>query len=242
MGRATSDPAARKAVLERVEKEDIEFVLVWFTDILGHLKSFALARSELELTLDDGQGFDGSSVTGFNQIEESDMVAIPDPETFQLMPWGSGGKKVGRMIADIITPDGDPYEGDPGKQFLQVPYRSKWTGTFTGTSTDYGLLIGHILDPAAPSAPMVFLDTASFTDVEVDGKVGNLEMDVLGDHPDPTADWKGTWTITSGTGELKDIQGQGIFWGPGWLPDSSSEECGDWGLIYYAGSIEFISE
>ncbi len=113
MGRATSDPAARKAVLERVEKEDIEFILVWFTDILGHLKSFALARSELKLTLDDGQGFDGSSVTGFNPIEESDMVAIPDPETFQLMPWGSGGKKVGRMIADIITPDGDPYEGDP---------------------------------------------------------------------------------------------------------------------------------
>ncbi len=113
MGRATSDPAARKAVLERVEQEDIEFVLIWFTDILGHLKSFALARSELELTLDDGQGFDGSSITGFNPIEESDMVAIPDPETFQLMPWGSGGKKVGRMIADIITPDGDPYEGDP---------------------------------------------------------------------------------------------------------------------------------
>lgn len=113
MGRATSDPAARKAVLERVEQEDIEFILIWFTDILGHLKSFALARSELELTLDDGQGFDGSSVTGFNQIEESDMVAIPDPETFQLMPWGSGGKKVGRMIADIITPDGEPYEGDP---------------------------------------------------------------------------------------------------------------------------------
>ena len=136
----------------------------------------------------------------------------------------------------------DPYEGDPGKQFLQVPYRSKWTGTFTGTSTDYGLLIGHVIDPNAPSAPMVFLDTASFTDVEVDGKVGNLEMDVLGDHPDPTAEWKGTWTITSGTGELKDLQGQGSFWGPGWLPDSSSEECGDWGLIYYAGDIEFVSE
>ncbi|MGI9658608.1 MAG: glutamine synthetase family protein [Gaiellaceae bacterium] len=113
MGRATSDPAARAAVLERVDQEDIEFVLVWFTDILGTLKSFALARSELELTLDDGQGFDGSSITGFNSIEESDMVAIPDPESFQLMPWGSGGKKVGRMIADIMTPEGEPYEGDP---------------------------------------------------------------------------------------------------------------------------------
>ena len=113
MGRATSDPAARQAVLERIEKEDIEFVLVWFTDILGTLKSFTLARAEVELTLDDGQGFDGSSITGFNPIEESDMVAVLDPESFQLMPWGSGGKKVGRMIADIITPDGEPYEGDP---------------------------------------------------------------------------------------------------------------------------------
>ena len=113
MGRATSDPAARAAVMERVAKEDIEFVLVWFTDILGTLKSFTLTRAEVGLTLDDGQGFDGSSITGFNSIEESDMVAIPDPESFQLMPWGSGGKKVGRMIADIITPDGEPYEGDP---------------------------------------------------------------------------------------------------------------------------------
>jgi glutamine synthetase len=113
MGRATSEPAARQAVLERLDQEDIEFVLVWFTDILGQLKSFTLARNEVEVTLDDGQGFDGSSITGFNSIEESDMVAIPDPSSFQLMPWGSGGKKVGRMIADIITPDGDPYEGDP---------------------------------------------------------------------------------------------------------------------------------
>ena len=113
MGRATSDPAARQEILERVDQDGIDFVLVWFTDILGHLKSFTLTRAELQTTLDDGQGFDGSSITGFNPIEESDMVAIPDPATFKLMPWGSGEKKVGRMIADIITPEGEPYEGDP---------------------------------------------------------------------------------------------------------------------------------
>jgi glutamine synthetase len=109
--RATSDPALRRKVVERVVNEDIKFVLLWFTDIEGHLKSFAITPAELEDALDDGMGFDGSSISGFNAIEESDMVAIPDPATFQLMP--NGGSKVARMICDIVTPDGDPYEGDP---------------------------------------------------------------------------------------------------------------------------------
>ncbi|MGH9389494.1 MAG: glutamine synthetase family protein, partial [Vicinamibacteria bacterium] len=111
--RATSDPAKRSEVLERVEKEGITFVLLWFTDIEGHLKSFAITRPELEDALNDGMGFDGSSISGFNAIEESDMVAIPDPETFQLMPWKEGEEKVARMISDVVTPDGNPYEGDP---------------------------------------------------------------------------------------------------------------------------------
>ena len=111
--RATSSEESRKRVLGRIEKEGIEFVLLWFTDIEGHLKSFAVTPSEIEAALDDGMGFDGSSITGFNAIEESDMVAIPDPETFQLMPWKEGETRVARMICDIVTPDGKPYEGDP---------------------------------------------------------------------------------------------------------------------------------
>ncbi len=111
--RATSSEESRKRVHGRIEKEGIEFVLLWFTDIEGHLKSFAVTPSEIEAALDDGMGFDGSSITGFNAIEESDMVAIPDPETFQLMPWKEGETKVARMICDIVTPDGKPYEGDP---------------------------------------------------------------------------------------------------------------------------------
>src|SRR6059036_662952 len=97
--RATSSEESRKRVHGRIEKEGIEFVLLWFTDIEGHLKSFAVTPSEMEGALDDGMGFDGSSITGFNAIEESDMVAIPDPETFQLMP--ANGTKVARMICDI---------------------------------------------------------------------------------------------------------------------------------------------
>src|SRR6187549_2840193 len=111
--RATSDPESRKQVLKEIEKQKVQYVLFWFTDLEGHLKSFAITPSEIAAALDDGMGFDGSSITGFNAIEESDMVAIPDPETFQLMPWKEGETKVARMICDIVTPDGKPYEGDP---------------------------------------------------------------------------------------------------------------------------------
>jgi glutamine synthetase len=111
--RATSDPEARKRVLKAAEQEGVEYVLFWFTDIEGHLKSFAITPSELEGALDDGMGFDGSSITGFNAIEESDMVAIPDPATWQLMPARPGEAKVGRLICDVVKPDGSPYEGDP---------------------------------------------------------------------------------------------------------------------------------
>jgi glutamine synthetase len=111
--RATSDPAARKDAMKQMKDEGVEYVLFWFTDIEGHLKSFAITPSEIEGALNDGMGFDGSSITGFNAIEESDMVAIPDPSTYRLMPTRPGEAKVGRMICDVVTPDGVPYEGDP---------------------------------------------------------------------------------------------------------------------------------
>ncbi|HYT53059.1 MAG TPA: type I glutamate--ammonia ligase [Gaiellaceae bacterium] len=111
--RATSDPEARREALKRLQDENVDFLLLWFTDIEGHLKSFAVTPSEVEEALNDGMGFDGSSITGFNAIEESDMVAIPDPSTFQLMPAREGEMKMARMICDIVTPDGNPYEGDP---------------------------------------------------------------------------------------------------------------------------------
>src|SRR5687768_12914494 len=97
--------------MEKLKSDGVEFLLLWFTDLEGHLKSFAITPDEMAGALDDGMGFDGSSITGFNAIEESDMVAIPDPRTFQLMP--NGGTAIGRMICDVVTPDGEPYEGDP---------------------------------------------------------------------------------------------------------------------------------
>src|SRR6201988_948452 len=122
--RATSDPQTRKEVLAEIESRGIADVLLWFTDLEGHLKSFAITRGELEGALDDGMGFDGSSITGFNAIEESDMVAIPDPETFRVLPDGRGG----RMICDIVTPDGQAYDGDPRHVLRQGTDRTQPRG------------------------------------------------------------------------------------------------------------------
>src|SRR3954468_23674755 len=125
---ATSSEETRREVLARCKTEGIESMLLWFTDLEGHLKSFAISPAELESALDDGMGFDGSSITGFNAIEESDMVAIPDPETFVVMPWRSGESKVGRMICDVVTPDGVPYDGDPRHVLRKALDRMKGMG------------------------------------------------------------------------------------------------------------------
>ena len=103
----------RGEVLRRVEEERVDSMVLWFCDLEGHLKSFAITPGELAGALDDGMGFDGSSITGFNAIEESDMVAIPHPATFRLLPFAGNGVRVGRMICDVVRPDGEPYEGDP---------------------------------------------------------------------------------------------------------------------------------
>ena len=94
-------------------ERDVRFINLWFTDILGHLKSFSINVSELDGAFEAGMGFDGSSITGFNAIEESDMLAMPDASTFAVLPWRPGEQGVGRMFCDIVTPERTPYEGDP---------------------------------------------------------------------------------------------------------------------------------
>jgi len=100
-------------VLKTVEERDVHFVRFWFTDVLGMLKSFAVTDTELEGAFEEGMGFDGSSIDGFTRLEESDMIAFPNPETFQLLPWRPAEQGVGRMFCDINKPDGSPFEGDP---------------------------------------------------------------------------------------------------------------------------------
>jgi len=101
-------------VLKMAKEHDVKFIWLWFTDILGMLKSFAITVEELELALTEGMGFDGSSIEGFARIDESDMVALPDPDSFQLLPWRPREHRaVARMFCDILKPGGQPFEGDP---------------------------------------------------------------------------------------------------------------------------------
>ena len=100
-------------VLRTIEERDIRFVRLWFTDVLGTLKSVAIAPAELEGAFAEGIGFDGSAIEGFARVAESDMLAKPDPATFALLPWRSEGPGVARMFCDILTPDGAASYADP---------------------------------------------------------------------------------------------------------------------------------
>ena len=100
-------------VISACRENDVKFIRLWFTDIVGALKSFAITVEELEEALEEGMGFDGSSIEGFARIDESDMIARPDPATFQLVPWRPREAGVARMFCDIYHPDGQPFEGDP---------------------------------------------------------------------------------------------------------------------------------
>src|SRR6266566_4286007 len=100
-------------VLRTLEERDIRFVRLWFTDVLGYLKSVAVAPAELEGAFAEGIGFDGSAIEGFARIFEADMLAKPDPATFQLLPWRGDSPGVARMYCDILMPDGSPSYADP---------------------------------------------------------------------------------------------------------------------------------
>ncbi|MBD3366971.1 MAG: glutamine synthetase [Candidatus Eisenbacteria bacterium] len=95
-----------------VEERGIRFIRLLFTDIVGFPKCVTITSEELEDALDEGKGFDGSSIEGFTRIHESDMIAKPDPATFKILPWNDGGEEA-LMFCDVLTPDGTPYEGDP---------------------------------------------------------------------------------------------------------------------------------
>ncbi len=104
----------KEYVRKMAKEHDVKFIRLWFTDILGFLKSFAITVEELEDALEDGMGFDGSSIEGFARIDESDMVALPDPNTFQLLPWRPREQHgIAQMFCDILRPGGETFEGDP---------------------------------------------------------------------------------------------------------------------------------
>ncbi len=103
----------KEYVLKTTRDKGIKLINLWFTDILGFLKSFDITPRELETALAEGAGFDGSSIEGFARIDESDMIALPDPSTFQVLPWSLPQYPVARMFCDILRPGGESFEGDP---------------------------------------------------------------------------------------------------------------------------------
>src|SRR5215213_5575351 len=100
-------------VLRSVEERGVRLIRLWFTDVLGQLKSFAISPAELENALEEGMTFDGSSIDGFSRVQESDVLAMPDPNSFELLPWADTTAPEARMFCDIGNLDGTPFEGDP---------------------------------------------------------------------------------------------------------------------------------
>lgn len=133
-------PRDAKDVMELCKKYDVRFIRLWFVDILGQLKSFAIHVDELEGAFEEGMGFDGSSIKGFARIDESDMVAVPDPSTFTLLPWRPKEKAVARMFCDILNPDGTPYQGDPRyalKRALEKMKKMGFTHFYLGPELEF---------------------------------------------------------------------------------------------------------
>ncbi|MEI7559527.1 MAG: glutamine synthetase family protein [Actinomycetes bacterium] len=133
-------PRTVEEILSFVEERQVRFIRLWFTDVLGRLKSFSIGRDELQDAFEGGMSFDGSSITGFNAIEESDMIAMPDPTTFALLPWRPQEDGVARMFCDVLTPEGTPYEGDPRYILRKAVDRAKAMGFddfFVGPELEY---------------------------------------------------------------------------------------------------------
>ncbi len=129
----------KEDILRMIDEAGVRYIRLCFTDILGKIKGMSITRSEIEQVLEEGQGFDGSSVEGFARIEESDLMAIPDPLTFRVIPWEIAGEKIALLFCDIQNPDGTPYAGDPRwilKKNLQKVNDKGWT-FYVGPEIEY---------------------------------------------------------------------------------------------------------
>ncbi len=129
----------KKDIIKIVKEKRIKNIHLWFTDILGNLKCCTITDDELEEAIDHGKGFDGSSVAGFAEAEESDILAKPDPATFHILPWEGKEFSVGRMFCDILNPDGTPYSGDPRYALKRNIQRAKKMGFtfYVGAEIEY---------------------------------------------------------------------------------------------------------
>jgi len=165
----------KKWVMEEVEKRKVKYIYLWFTDILGFLKSFAITIEELEKALEEGVGFDGSSIKGFTRIEESDMIAMPDPTTFSLLPGDNNQYgEVARMFCDILEPDGRPYKGDPRYILKKNLKRAKELGYtfYVGPELEYFYFRSSQIPPQG-------LDTGGYFDLTPQDLADNLRRETV---------------------------------------------------------------
>jgi glutamine synthetase len=164
---------SKKDVLRVVKDKNVSFIQFWFTDVLGILKSFAVTPSELEEGLEEGMGFDGSSIEGFARIEESDMIAMPDPSTFQFLPWRPGDRPVARMFCDVLQPDGSHYEGDPRYVLKKVTKKLAEQGftAYMGPELEFFFFESHDIPK--------FLDKGGYFDNKPLDMGGDLRREII---------------------------------------------------------------
>jgi glutamine synthetase len=143
-------------VLRTIEERDVRFVRLWFTDVVGSLKSVALAPAEVEGAFDEGLGFDGSSIEGLARVSESDMLLQPDPSTFQILPWRGETEPTSRMFCDILTPDGEPSPADPRNVLKRTLAKAAEMGftCYTHPEIEFYLLESDRLGPNGAPIPI----------------------------------------------------------------------------------------
>ena len=166
-------------VLRSVEERDIRFVRLWFTDVLGNLKSFAISPEDLEEAFEEGIGFDGSAVDGFAALEESDMLAFPDASTFQVLPWRPSESGVARIFCNIRTPQGDPFPGDPRACLYRAFRAADQAGYVLNVSPELEFFYfkEDTTVSRGPAVP-VPLDNAGYFDLTPDDSARDLRRDL----------------------------------------------------------------
>lgn len=166
-------------VLRSVEERDIRFVRLWFTDVLGNLKSFAISPEDLEEAFEEGIGFDGSAVDGFAALEESDMLAFPDASTFQVLPWRPSESGVARIFCNIRTPQGDPFPGDPRACLYRAFRAADQAGYVLNMSPELEFFyFKEDTTVSRGSAVPVPLDNAGYFDLTPDDSARDLRRDL----------------------------------------------------------------
>ncbi len=158
-------------VLRTVEERGVRFIWLWFTDVLGQLKSFAITPAELENAFAEGMTFDGSSIDGFSRVQESDVLARPDPNSFELLPWVDPDAPAARMFCDIANLDGSPFEGDPRQVLKRNLDRARERGFSFYVSPEMEFFYFAEGDP---SKPLKVLDNGSYFDLTTADVAGDL--------------------------------------------------------------------